>query len=260
MFSLFGRRHYDERKIRQHESLLHVLDHAGISVLWRDNQSGCKNVCLGLPTERLHRSSDPTWCDSERCLDEILLEGLEAKVSDTPGHFAVVLHQLGNHGPAYFRRYPDEFRRFLPSCDTEDLSRCSRPEIVNAYDNALLYTDHFLARTIAMLEAIKTHDTVLVYVSDHGESLGERGLFLHGLPYVLAPKEQTEVPMIFWVSPNYARGRKIDMACLRDSARQPTSHDALFHTVLGLLGVKTELYDPLLDLVAPCRGSAGPAS
>lgn len=254
MFSPFGRRHYDEQKIRQHESLLHLLDHAGVSVLWRDNQSGCKDVCSELPTDRLDDSENPALCDGERCLDEILLDGLARKISSSPGPMVVVLHQLGNHGPAYYRRYPDTFRRFTPACETDDLARCSRAEIVNAYDNALLYTDHFLARAIALLKADSSHDSVLVYASDHGESLGEGGLFLHGMPYFLAPSEQTKVPMTMWFSPGYVSDYGVDVGCMRRRASDPTSHDALFHSALGLIGVETTLYDASLDLVAPCRG------
>jgi lipid A ethanolaminephosphotransferase len=253
MFSPFRRQDYDERKIRGHESLLHLLDRAGVSVLWRDNQSGCKDVCSGLPTDQLDESADPVLCDGERCLDEILIDGLVAKISAVPGPLLVVLHQLGNHGPAYYRRYPDEFRRFIPACEAEDLSRCTKEEIVNAYDNALLYTDHFLARAIELLKAETSHASALIYVSDHGESLGEGGLFLHGMPYFLAPKEQTEVPMVLWLSPEYAASSAIDLSCMRQRASEPTGHDALFHSVLGLLNVRTSLYDQSLDLTASCR-------
>jgi lipid A ethanolaminephosphotransferase len=253
MFSPFGRHDYDTQKILGHESLLHLLDHAGVSVLWRDNQSGCKDVCSGLPTDQLDESAHPLLCDGERCLDEILLDGLVEKIRSTPGPMLVVLHQLGNHGPAYYRRYPDKFRRFTPACETEDLSRCTKEEIVNAYDNALLYTDHFLARAVALLQADTSHASVLLYISDHGESLGEGGLFLHGMPYFLAPKEQTEVPMVLWFSQGYASSSGIDIGCMRQGASEPTSHDTLFHSVLGLLNVKTSLYDPLLDLTASCR-------
>jgi lipid A ethanolaminephosphotransferase len=249
-----GRRHYDEDAIRGSESLLHVLQHAGLKVVWRDNQSGCKGVCDGVEVQRPDPAASPDLCDGDRCLDEALLQGAEGLLRDTHGNLVLVLHELGNHGPAYYKRYPAEFRRFTPTCDTDDLSRCSREEVANSYDNAVLYTDHVLARTIDMLKSQQAHyDTALLYVSDHGESIGEKGLFLHGMPYAIAPSEQTKVPMVMWFSPGYAKSFGLDLACLQQRARQPASHDNVFHSVLGLLDVRTAVRDPSLDLSASCR-------
>ena len=253
MFSPYGRHDYGENKIRTHQSLLHVLDHAGIATLWRDNQSGCKGVCDGLPIERLDNASDPELCNGKRCLDEILIKDLERQLSPAVGDRVVVLHQLGNHGPNYFERYPSRFKRFIPTCDNPELGQCRIPEIVNAYDNALLYTDHLLARTIGFLRSQSDYDTALIYVSDHGESLGEKGLFLHGMPYSIAPEEQTRVPMVMWFSPDFASDSGLDLACLRREAAQPASHDNLFPSVLGLLQIHTEAYRRDGDLFAACR-------
>ena len=253
MFSPYGRRDYDEKKIRGHQSLLHVLDHAGIATLWRDNQSGCKGVCDGLPIERLDDAGDAELCNGKRCLDEILLKDLQAQLSPVKGDRVVVLHQLGNHGPNYFERYPPAFKRFTPTCDNPELGQCEREHIVNAYDNALLYTDHVLAQAIGFLGRQAEYDTALIYVSDHGESLGEKGLFLHGVPYAIAPEEQARVPMVMWFSPGFVRDSRLDLACLRREAAQPASHDNLFPSVLGLLGVRTEAYRRDGDLFAACR-------
>jgi lipid A ethanolaminephosphotransferase len=256
MFSPWGRRQYDEARIRGSESLLHVLQRAGVEVLWRDNQSGCKGVCDGLKQQVMSRTDDPALCDGERCLDEILLHGLDEWMAGlrTGQPQVLVLHQLGNHGPAYYKRYPPEFRRFVPTCDNPDLRTCNRQQIVNAYDNALLYTDHVLARLIALLRARQDSlDTALVYVSDHGESLGENNLFLHGLPYAIAPDVQTQVPMVMWFSEAYARDFRLDLDCLRRRAALPAQHDHLFHTVLGLMDVRTRVYERAMDLTADCR-------
>jgi lipid A ethanolaminephosphotransferase len=254
LFSPQGRHDYDEDAIRGSESLLHVLHHAGLRVVWGDNQSGCKGVCEGLETWRPDPRTMPALCDGVRCLDAALLEGAQRLLGDARGNLVLVLHQLGNHGPAYYRRYPAEFRRFTPTCDSEDLARCSREEIVNAYDNALLYTDHVLASTIDWLKRVgPDYDTALLYVSDHGESLGENGFFLHGMPYAIAPAEQTRVPMMMWLSPTFAKRAGLDTACLREKAAQPASHDNVFHTVLGLLDVDTAVRNAALDLSAPCR-------
>jgi lipid A ethanolaminephosphotransferase len=254
MFSVFGRRRYDERQIRTHESLLHVLDHAGVQVLWRDNQSGCKGVCAGVPTDQLDHAGVEGLCAEGRCYDEVLLHGLDRVARDARGNLFVVLHQLGSHGPSYFRRYPAAFRRFTPACEQDELRRCSEEEIVNAYDNSLLYTDHFLARVIDFLKSQGAYyDTAMLYLADHGESLGEAGLYLHGVPYPIAPRVQTHVPMVAWMSPAFAQRTSVDPGCVRDRAGQPLSHDHLFHSVLGLMDVETGAYDPGEDLFLPCR-------
>ena len=252
MFSPFGRHDYDEKKIRGHQSLLHVLEHAGIATLWRDNQSGCKGVCDGLEIQRLDDATTPGLCADGRCMDEILLENLAAQVRAKPGDRVVVLHQLGNHGPSYFQRYPAQFRQFAPTCDTADLGKCSREDIVNSYDNAIRYTDHFLTRTIASLRGMEDYDTAMIYLSDHGESLGEKGLYLHGVPYAIAPEEQTRVPMVMWFSPGFAADRGLDVSCVRHRAALRSDQDNLFPSVLGLMQVQTSVYDRSRDLFAPC--------
>ncbi|WP_404822526.1 phosphoethanolamine transferase [Noviherbaspirillum aerium] len=257
MFSPFGRKDYDEKKIRHHESVLHVLEHAGIKTLWRDNQSGCKGVCDGLEVQRSGDRQDPRLCNAGTCLDEILLDDFEREIQRHQRDLVIVLHQIGNHGPAYSHRYPDAFRRFLPTCEDPDLGKCSREQIVNSYDNALLYTDHFLARTIQRLKAQETHEAAMLYVSDHGESLGENGIYLHGLPYAIAPREQFEVPMVMWMSQGFAAANSINIACLQGRAAGPVSHDYLFHSMLGMMHVQTSAYDPRFDLVEGCRSAVG---
>ena len=254
MFSVQGRRHYDEDAIQNSESLLNVLQHAGLRVVWNDNQSGCKGVCTGLETIRPDPAAFPALCPDNRCLDEALVDSSRSLLRDAQGNLVLVLHQLGNHGPSYFRRYPAAFRRFTPTCDDDDLSKCSREQIANSYDNALAYTDHVVARTIDLLKEVEDrYDTALLYVSDHGESLGENGIYLHGLPYSIAPTQQTQVPMVMWFSPGFAARNRLDLACLRRQAEQPTTHDALFHTVLGLVDVTTTIHEPALDIGGACR-------
>lgn len=252
MFSQLGRRHYDEHAIRQQQSLLNVLEYAGIKTLWRDNQSGCKGVCDGLAIERLDDAKVPGLCANGRCLDGVLLHELAAKVRAAPGDRVVVLHQLGNHGPNYFQRYPANFRRFTPPCEDPELGNCRQEDIVNAYDNSILYTDHFLATTIAQLQGMDDYDTAMIYVSDHGESLGEKGLYLHGMPYAIAPQEQTRVPMVMWFSTGFSQARGLDLGCLQRRAWMKTDHDVIFPSILGLMQVKTSVYDKSHDVFAGC--------
>lgn len=256
MFSPYGRADYDERRIRQSEGLLNVLARAGYAVRWIDNQSGCKGVCLGAGIEyrRISLAVNNRWCSSEACLDGILVRELTAELAVVRRDTVIVLHMMGNHGPAYYKRYPPEFRRFTPDCDTADLRQCTREEVVNAYDNAILYTDHVLASIIGVLEKrAKKIAGAMLYVSDHGESLGEAGLYLHGIPYSIAPGTQRQVPMISWTSSWFSGSKAISAACLRRKAYQTLSHDNLFHSVLGLLEVQTRVYRPERDIFATCR-------
>ena len=267
MFAPVGRRDYDEARIRGSQSLLHVLARAGVAVHWRDNQSGCKGVCDGLPQDEVSSLQLPGLCHEGRCLDEGLLHGLDERLATAAlagakpvaGTQLLVLHMLGNHGPSYFRRYPPAFARFQPACLSDDLQNCSQQEIVNAYDNALLYTDHVLASLVAKLQAAAGEvDSVVFYVSDHGESLGEHRLYLHGLPWSMAPDVQKRVPMTMWFSPGAPRALGLNLPCLVRRAQAPVAHDHIFHTVLGLLDVRTALHEAALDLGQGCRSAPTP--
>ena len=169
------------------------------------------------------------------------------------GNLFVVLHQLGSHGPAYFSRYPVQMRKFTPTCDTSDLSKCTKEQIVNTYDNTVLYTDHFLAKTIDFLKHQSNYDTAMLYMSDHGESLGENGIFLHGLPYSIAPKEQTQIPMVLWMSKGFSNSFSINNECLKQKADNPVSHDNLFHSLLGMLQIESKYYEKEFDITSDCH-------
>ncbi len=252
MFSAVGRRDYDEARIRGSESLLHVVERAGVKTLWRDNQTGCKGVCSERDFQQLNALEVPGVCKGGLCYDEILLDGLQAELDRRPGDVLLVLHPLGNHGPSYFARYPESFRRYAPTCDTAELRLCSSEQIINSYDNAVLYGDHVVAETIRLLQK-QTRDSALIYVSDHGESLGEHNLYLHGIPYAIAPRAQTTVPMVAWLSPALEHSLGIEPACMDQVAAQPAAHDHLFHSVLGLFDVLSRAYEPRYDLFRDCR-------
>jgi lipid A ethanolaminephosphotransferase len=264
MFAPVGRRDHDEARIRGQQSLLHVLARAGVAVHWRDNQSGCKGVCEGLPGDTVASQRVPALCpEGERCLDEGLIHDLDARLDAASGTQLWVFHMLGNHGPSYFRRYPPRHAQFLPDCRSDDLKDCPVEHIVNAYDNAVLYTDEILARAIRSL-AVRADqiDSALLYVSDHGESLGENGLFLHGMPYAIAPQVQKKVPMVMWTSAGFGPAAGMADGCLEQALRRqaasPVAHDHLFHTLLGWLDVRTSLYRRLWDLSAACRRPGAP--
>ncbi len=253
LFSDLGRHGFDKYRARGEENLLDVLKRVGVGTLWLDNNSGCKGVCARTGFTDLSASDDPVLCRPDGCYDEILLQNLEQQLKTLHEDHLVVLHQKGSHGPSYYRRYPPAFRRFVPDCAQDAVQTCSRDQIVNAYDNTILYTDHVLASLIARMQGrAASFDSVVLYVSDHGESLGEDGIYLHGLPYALAPDFQKRVPFLAWFSPAAAARRGIDPACVDVHREPPVSHDNVFDTVLGLFQVHTAIYEPELDLFGTC--------
>jgi len=254
MFLDVGRDGFQATLALRREGLLDVLKRAGIAVLWRDNNSGCKGVCDRVPYEDLSSLQVPDLCRDGECYDEILLHELQARLDQLDRDAVVVLHMKGSHGPAYFKRYPPAFEFFTPVCNSIELDRCQRQDIVNAYDNTLRYSDHVLSLTIDLLRRnARRFDTAMLYVSDHGESLGENGLYLHGIPYALAPREQIHVPMLLWLSEDLRERLRIDTTCLEARRHDPLSHDNLYHSVLGLSGVRTAVYRPERDLFRRCR-------
>jgi lipid A ethanolaminephosphotransferase len=259
IFSGQGRARYDA-DTRQ-ENLLDVLQRAGLAVLWLDNQSGCKGVCDRVPHAETRTLNVPGLCEDGECFDEVMLRELPGQLEKLdPARRArgtvVVLHQMGSHGPAYYKRTPANFKPFGPECTSSTLQECPPQQIVDAYDNTIRYTDHFLAETIAWLREQK-RPTALYYVSDHGESLGEKGLYLHGMPYSMAPQEQTHVPMVMWFSPAWQSRHGPTLKCVAAAAKQPWSHDNLFHTVLGMAGVRTAVHDAGQDLLSTCEPGQG---
>ena len=254
MFSMFEKRHYSADQAQSHQGLLDVVQRAGYQVLWRDNQSGCKGACDRVPNENTSTFAEAKLCQDGECFDEALLQGLQEKIDSLQRDTVIVLHMMGSHGPAYFKRYPKAFAKFQPTCDTAQLDQCTQTQITNSYDNSLLYTDFVLSNLIDLLRKNSSKvDTAMTYISDHGESLGERGLYLHGTPYLLAPDQQTHIPAMLWLSPDYAKRTQINLACLQSKAGNTYSHDNLFHSTLGLLNIKTSLYQSELDWYAPCR-------
>jgi lipid A ethanolaminephosphotransferase len=256
LFSPLGRKAFDVDKAAHTGNLLDLLAAVGYDVLWLENGGSCKGVCERVPFRTISREDDPRYCNDTRCFDAVLLDGLAQwlKGLEKSGRNGViVLHGKGSHGPAYYSRYPAEFKRFTPACQNADIIDCPRQEVINAYDNSILYTDFVIASAIDMLRRRPKLCASLLYVSDHGESLGEDGDYLHGLPYALAPDEQKVVPMLFWLSEKARRSGRIDADCLKRAATEPHSHGNVFHSVLGLLGVESKTYEAGLDIFAACR-------
>lgn len=248
MFSWMNKQNYDEFAAKHSENVIDIVARAGFDVMWRENDGGCKDVCNRVKTFDVAKSEQ---CE-DGCPDKLLFSSLN-ELGVKPQNILIVLHQQGSHGPAYFRRSEKANKQFLPECKDETFANCTPQEIINAYDNSLLETDSLLADLINELSSLNNVNAGLLYVSDHGESLGENGVFLHGLPYAFAPKAQTEVPMLVWLSESYQQEAKFDFNCLSHEATKPSSHDALFGSLLGLLSINIQTEKPLIDLVSKCR-------
>ena len=259
MFSNLGRSDYSEARAAASENVLDILAHAGYRVAWYDNNTGSKDVARRIGETSLAESQDPRYCIGG-CVDGILVERLRTLLPAVSADSVVVLHTKGSHGPAYYQRYPQSFARFQPACASNELQRCTREQIIDAYDNTILYTDHVLASAIKALQADDKVDSALLYISDHGESTGEGGLYLHGAPYLIAPESQTHIPMLLWMSEGFRARRGLDANCIAGRRYRELSQDNLFDTLLGLLGVRTSAYRSGLDAFAGCTtATAHPA-
>jgi lipid A ethanolaminephosphotransferase len=256
MFSHLAREQFDVEQADRYTNLLDSVTKAGFAVEWRDNNAGCKGVCARVVQASYPGKSDPVHCPNSYCFDEVMLSDLAARLEHVQQDTVVIFHMIGSHGPAYSERYPPEFEVFKPACRSNELQRCTTQEVVNAYDNSILYTDHVLAKQIDLLQANASRfDSVLLYASDHGESLGEQGIYLHGMPYSFAPGTQKQVPMLFWASRGYVERTGLNMNCLKGRSHAEVSHDNVYHTVLGALAVRNAVYDRGLDVLAQCRSA-----
>ncbi|NBU25471.1 MAG: phosphoethanolamine transferase, partial [Gammaproteobacteria bacterium] len=255
MFSDLGREGFSPERVKARDNLIDIVGKAGWARRWYGNNTDCKGVCRDVEERRADPRVHAEHCKpGQPCMDGAIFRDFERDLASVAPRQMVVLHMLGSHGPGYHLRYPPEFSRFEPACRRTDFSKCPVEEVVNAYDNTLLYSDHLLAGAIAALARLGPGvDSAMLFVSDHGESLGENGLFLHAMPYAVAPRVQTHVPMVFWASPGVADRLGIDMACIAARRGEPLSHDNLFHSVLGLLDVQTPVRKRELDLFEPCR-------
>ena len=255
MFSNMGRKAFDDNRARNSEGLLDVLQKTGISLFWKENDGGCKGVCDRVPNIEIKPKDHPKFCDKNTCYDEVVLQDLDTEIEQMKGDKLIGFHLIGSHGPTYYKRYPDSHRQFLPDCPRSDIENCTDEELSNTYDNTIRYTDFVIAEMIAKLKTYEDkYNTALIYVSDHGESLGAFGLYLHGTPYKFAPDDQTRVPMQVWMSPGFTKEKGVDMTCLQQKAADTRySHDNIFSSVLGIWDIKTSAYEQELDIFSQCR-------
>lgn len=254
IFSPGGRAKIDIEKPGAYTNLLDILALLNFDVFWIDNNTGCKGLCPRTKTIEFHKEPYATqYCSSGKCYDQVLVDAMEQAISSSvSGKIVIVLHQLGSHGPAYYLRVPPEFEKFSPVCRQSDLGSCSREEVINSYDNTIYYTDFVLSEVIQKLKSHKEAQTAMIYVSDHGESLGEKGLYLHAVPYWMAPAEQIKVPMIMWFSPEFESRFALSSKCLQQKSFQQISHDHFFHSIIGLLRIQNSYYNKKLNIFRDC--------
>ena len=257
MFSGMSRETYDEQLASHREGLLDIAQRAGYQVTWIDNNSGCKGACDRVQKYQIPAQLKQKWCDAGgECFDEILVDSLKDYLAhldkNNPKPQLIVLHQMGSHGPAYFKRSKAPYQPFQPTCNSNAIQGCSAEELKNSYDNSIVYTDHVLAQIIETLKQQTQYQTGFWYLSDHGESTGEHGLYLHGAPYSMAPTQQTHVPMLMWFSDAWKQQNIQQISCLKGQTNQARSQDHLFPSLLSLLDIKTQVIEAKNDMLAQC--------
>ncbi|WP_353171659.1 phosphoethanolamine transferase [Acinetobacter rudis] len=256
MFSGMPRKQYDDNLASQRQGLLDIAQRAGYKVTWISNNSGCKGVCTRVEQYQIPAEIQQKWCADGECKDGILNDALAAYIAQIPKDDRqprlIVLHQMGSHGPAYYKRTPKEYQHFKPSCDTNEIQGCSKEQLINVYDNTIVYTDHVLNQVIELLKKQSNYRTGFLYLSDHGESTGESGMYLHGAPYAIAPTQQTQVPMMMWFSTAWMDTAPQQVNCLKNERNQQFSHDYLFPSLLTLLDVKSKTIDENYNMLRQC--------
>ncbi len=253
MFSFLGQNNYSPEIAQQYSNVLDVLKKSGVIPVWIENNSSCKGVCKYLKEVNIINYPDKGseyYNNNGQSYDMIMLDKFNDLINNSDTDILLVLHTMGSHGPQYHNRYPDSFAVFRPYCKKATPQECSNEENINAYDNTIDYTDSFLSSIIDYLEQHKySYDSFMMYASDHGESLGENGVYLHGLPYIIAPEAQTHIPFLMWLSNNYIDDNNINLSALKQKTNNKYTHDNITHTLLGLFDVQTRLYDQSLDII-----------
>ena len=261
MFSGMPREQYDENLAAHREGLLDIAQRAGYKVTWIDNDSGCKGACDRVNNIKITKALKKQYCqDDGFCLDDVLLVSLQRYLAKIPHQDKtpqiIVLHQRGSHGPAYYNRTTSAYSPFQPSCKTSAIQTCDRQQLMNSYDNTIVYTDHILSKIIQTIDQNKHYQTALWYLSDHGESTGENGIYLHGTVYALAPSQQTHIPMFAWFSNEWKITQNAHVECLKSKQNQALSQDNLFPTLLSLLDIQSSVINPELNMLSQCQTTA----
>jgi lipid A ethanolaminephosphotransferase len=220
-----------------YEILPNYLFRNNVEVFWRTTNWGEPPIHI---EQYQNREALLPFCKSENSnYDEVLFAGIKEQIlASKKNKILIVLHTSTSHGPTYSKKYPPQFEVFKPVCNSVELGKCSQTELINAYDNTIVYTDYILSNVIENLKQLKQYNSTMIFISDHGESLGEKNLYMHGLPLSIAPKEQYEIPFIVWLSDS---SKKL-------KPNKILSQGHVFHSVLNFLKIESPIYNEDLNI------------
>lgn len=246
-FSHLPRKDFNYGDSFKYESLLDIFNKVGFDIYWKSNNGKCKNIC-----NRVKNSLVKSF--GNNIYDDLLLKVFNNDIKRlNKDNNLIFLHGRGSHGPLYYNRYPKEFEKFKPACNKE-LEDCSVEEIVNAYDNTIYYTSYLIDEIIKKLQEYeKEYNVAFIFMSDHGQSLGEDGIFMHSAPFDTAPVDQKNSAFFMWFSKDFLEEFNIDLNCLKNHKNDVFSQDNIFHSMLGLFNISSKFYQKDLDLFKICR-------
>ena len=222
-----------------YELLPNYAFRTGADVTWRTSNWGEPPIHIDeyLTIKELTEK----YPEADKTHDELLFTGLRQRIEQSPKNkVLIVLHTSTSHGPKYADKYPKKFEVFKPVANNVEEAEKNLPMLVNAYDNTIVYTDYLLNGLINTLRDMKDWRSAMLFISDHGESLGENKMFMHGLPLKLAPKTQYEIPFLVWTSAGY-RDYRTDLPPVLEQ-------HYIFHSVLNLLSIQSPAYNPEFDI------------
>jgi lipid A ethanolaminephosphotransferase len=223
------------------ENLIDILKEVNFNLQLKTNNSGCK-MCATI--ENI----------VEVETDEELIENLKDDIANLKAKNNVIfLHFRGSHGTEYYKRYPQEYEKWSPSCKEKELRKCNKESIINSYNNSIRYNMKLVADTIKTLQEEKNINTALFFVSDHGEAIGDNGFYLHATPLIFTKESVGKVASFMWFSNNFLKELQLNKQCMQDKETEKLTHFNIFHTTLNILKIKNENYNENLDIFKLCK-------
>ena len=224
-----------------YELLPNYAYRTGVDVSWRTSNWG--EPPIHVPEYLTNEELGEQYPGENVYYDAILQKGLRQRIeSSQKDKVLIVLHTSTSHGPKYANKYPKEFEVYRPVAQNVEEGEKNVGRLVNAYDNTIRYTDYLLDSLITTLRSMSEWHSAMIFISDHGESLGENKMFMHGLPMKLAPKVQYEIPFLVWVSDGFR-----DYKPEQDLPAVLEQH-YIFHSVLNLLSIQSPAYNAAYDI------------
>lgn len=226
----------------EEQSFVTIFKSAGFRTSWIANQEPVStyayfmNECDTL----IYVNSGKSLYTFDKWVDEDILPHVESELAGGNPMQLHILHSIGSHW-WYNSHYTDGFERYTPVVGSRVISSNSKEEMINSYDNTILYTDYFIKRTI---DLIRDRNAVLIYLSDHGECLGEDGYFTHG-----TDRPQLHYPAAFvWYSDKYASSFPTVIENLKKNCGKRHRTDYLFHSIIDAAAITTEYMNPQMSI------------